>query len=216
LRIAELEETRLHAVNEAATTLRRVERDLHDGAQARLVALGMRLGRAERRLDTADVTRARELVRESRDDIKTIIVGLRELVRGIYPPALDAGLEPALVTLAARAAIPTTIRVELPSRPSAAVETMMYFAVTELLANAGKHSQATTCAIGIATDGDTLRLTVSDDGIGGAGCDGAGSGLRGLAERARTLAGSLAISSPPGGPTTITLTVPFQGQEGGG
>ncbi|WP_007514105.1 MULTISPECIES: sensor histidine kinase [Pseudofrankia] len=210
LRIRELEETRLHAVNEAASTLRRVERDLHDGAQAQLVALGMRLGRAESRLDKADVARARELVRESRDEVKTIIVNLRELVRGIHPPALDAGLEPALATLAARGLIPTTVRVDLPSRPPASVETMLYFATTELLANAGKHSQATACSIGIATDSDTLRLTVSDDGIGGASYAGAGSGLRGLAERVHTLGGSLAVSSPPGGPTMITVDVPFR------
>jgi signal transduction histidine kinase len=208
LRIRELEETRLHAVNEAASTLRRVERDLHDGAQAQLVALGMRLGRAESQLGKADVARARELVRESRDEVRTIIVKLRQLVRGIHPPALDAGLEPALATLAARGAIPTTVRVDLPSRPPAAVETMLYFAATELLANAAKHSRATACSIGIATDGDTLRLTVSDDGVGGASSAGAGSGLRGLAERVRTLGGSLAVSSPRGGPTMITVDVP--------
>jgi signal transduction histidine kinase len=213
LRIRELEETRLHAVNEAAATLRRVERDLHDGPQAQLVALGMRLGRAESRLGRADVTQARELVRASRDDVKTIIAGLRELVRGIHPPALDTGLEPALATLAARAPIPATVRVELPGRLSAAVETMVYFAVAELLANAGRHGQATACSIGIANDGDTLRLTVSDDGIGGASSD---SGLRGLAERVRTLEGSLAINSPPGGPTVVTLDVPLKGQEAGG
>jgi len=216
LRIRELEMTRLHAVNEAAATLRRVERDLHDGAQAQLVALGMRLGRVEGRLDKADIGRARELVRESRDEVKTIIVSLRELVRGIHPPALDAGLEAALATLAARAPIPTTLRVDLPSRPPPPVETMLYFAATELLANAGKHSQATACSIGIGTDGDTLRLTVSDDGVGGAGLDGAGSGLRGLAERVRTQEGSLTISSPPGGPTMITVDIPTRDPEGGG
>jgi signal transduction histidine kinase len=208
LRIRELEETRLHAVNEAASTLRRVERDLHDGAQARLVALGMRLGRAESRLDEADVARARELVGESREEVKTIIVSLRQLVRGIHPPALDAGLEPALATLAARGPIPTTVQVDLPSRPPVAVETMLYFAATELLTNAAKHSRATACSVGIATDGDTLRLTVSDDGAGGARSDGAGSGLRGLTERVRTLGGTLAVSSPPGGPTMITVDVP--------
>jgi signal transduction histidine kinase len=216
LRIRELEVTRLHAVNEAAATLRRVERDLHDGSQAQLVALGMRLGRVESRLDKADITRARELVRESRDEVKTIIVSLRELVRGIHPPALDAGLEAALATLAARAPIPTTLRVDLPSRPPASVETMLYFAATELLANAGKHSRATACSIGITTDGDTLRLTVSDPGVGGAGLDGAGSGLRGLDERVRTQEGSLTISSPPGGPTMITVDVPAGDPEGGG
>jgi signal transduction histidine kinase len=214
LRISELEQTRQHAINEAAATLRQVERDLHDGAQAQLVALGMRLARAERQLEKADVPRARDLVRESCNEVKAIIVNLRELVRGIHPPALDAGLEPALATLAARAPIPTTVGVALPSRPPAAVETMLYFAVAELLANAGKHSQAAACAIEIAHDGHTLRLTATDDGIGGASAESPGSGLRGLAERVRTLGGSLAVTSPPGGPTIITVDVPRGEQEG--
>jgi signal transduction histidine kinase len=216
LRIRELEETRLHVVNEAASTLRQVERDLHDGPQAHLVALGMKLARAERRLDETDVARARQLVRDSRDDVRTIIVRLRELVRGIHPPALDAGLEPALETLAARGPIPTTVRVGLPDRPPAAVETMVYFAATELLANAGKHSQATACSIGVAADGDTLHLTVSDDGIGGASAGGAGSGLRGLAERVRSVGGSLTVNSPKGGPTVVIVDVPTPGHDGAG
>jgi signal transduction histidine kinase len=211
MRIRELEATRQDAINQAAATLRRIERDLHDGAQAQLVALGMRLARAERQLDHADVTRARELVRASRDEVTTMIIDLRDLVRGIHPPALDAGLHRALATLAARAAIPTTVQVELPSRPPAAVETTLYFAVAELLTNAGKHSRATACAIEIVEDGDTLRLTASDDGIGGATQAGAGSGLRGLAERVRTLGGTLTLTSPPGGPTIITVDLPRRG-----
>ncbi|MGF7239528.1 MAG: sensor histidine kinase [Frankia sp.] len=207
-RIQELEETRSHVINEAALTLRRVERDLHDGAQARLVALGMRLGRAETRLDRGETAQAQALIRDSREEIKGIIVDLRELVRGIHPPALDAGLEAALGTLVARAAIPTIVRVSLPARPSTPVETMLYFAAAELVTNAGKHSRATAASIGVVTDGATVRLTVTDDGLGGATLNGAGTGLRGLAERVRTVDGSFDVSSPPGGPTTVTIDVP--------
>ncbi len=215
-RIRELEETRSHVINEAALTLRRVERDLHDGAQARLVALGMRLGRAESRLDRGDATGARVLIGDSREETKAIIVDLRELVRGIHPPALDAGLEAALATLVARAPVPTTVRVSLPARPATPVETMLYFAAAELVTNAGKHSRASAASIGVVTDGATVRLTFTDDGIGGATLDGGGTGLRGLAERVRTVDGSFAVSSPPGGPTTVIIDVPTQepaGQE---
>jgi len=208
LRIRELEETRANAINEAALTLRRIERDLHDGVQARLVALGMQLGRAESRLEAQELDRATELVRASRQDAKEIIGELRELVRGIHPPALDSGLEPALTTLAARSPIPTTVRVELPRRPTASVETMLYFSAAELLTNAGKHSGASTVALTVLSDGDRAQLIATDDGHGGARLDGEGSGLRGLAERVRTVDGHLDVSSPPGGPTTITIEVP--------
>jgi signal transduction histidine kinase len=209
LRIQELEKTRSHAINEAALTLRRVERDLHDGAQARLVALGMRLGRAETRLERNDPAQAAVLVREAREEVKGIIAELRELVRGIHPPALDAGLEAALATLAARSPVPATVRVDLPHRPAASIETMLYFAAAELLTNIGKHSHATWCSIGVTTDGHVLRLTVADDGAGGASLEGPGSGLRGLAERVRTTDGSLAVDSPPGGPTEVTVSMPY-------
>lgn len=116
LRLAQLTETRAHAINEAAATLRRIERDLHDGAQARLVALGMRLGRAERQLTLGNVEQSQSLIRQSRQETKEIIAELRELVSGIHPPALDAGLGPALSTLAARSAIPTRVHLDLPER----------------------------------------------------------------------------------------------------
>ena len=208
LRIRELEETRANAINEAALTLRRIERDLHDGVQARLVALGMQLGRAESRIEAQELDRATELVRASRQDAKEIIRELRELVRGIHPPALDSGLEPALATLAARSSIPATLRVELPERPPASVETMLYFSAAELLTNAGKHSEASRIALTVLSDGERARLIATDDGKGGARLDGAGSGLRGLAERVRTVDGQLDVDSPPGGPTTITIEVP--------
>jgi signal transduction histidine kinase len=208
LRIRELEQTRANAINEAALTLRRIERDLHDGVQARLVALGMQLGRAESRLRAQELDRAMELVRTSRQDAKEIIGELRELVRGIHPPALDSGLETALTTLAARSTIPATVRVQLPSRPPASVETMLYFSAAELLTNAGKHSEASTIALTVLSDGERARLIATDDGRGGARLDGEGSGLRGLAERVRTVDGQLDVDSPPGGPTTITIEVP--------
>ena len=208
LRIRELEETRANAINEAALTLRRIERDLHDGVQAGLVALGMQLGRAESRLEASQYAQATDLVRTSRQDAKQLITELRELVRGIHPPALDSGLEPALTTLAARSPIATTVRVQLPERPPASVETLLYFSAAELLTNAGKHSEASSVALTVLSDGERARLIATDDGKGGARLDGDGSGLRGLAERVRTVDGHLDVDSPPGGPTTITIEVP--------
>ncbi|HEU5429286.1 MAG TPA: sensor domain-containing protein [Actinocrinis sp.] len=208
LRIRELEETRANAINEAAATLRRIERNLHDGVQARLVALGMQLGRAESRLEAQEYDRAAQLVSTSRQDAKEIIGELRELVRGIHPPALDSGLQPALHTLAARSPIPATVRVELPQRPPASVETMLYFSAAELLTNAGKHSGASTIALTVLSNAERVQLIATDNGKGGARLDGDGSGLRGLAERVRTVDGHLDVDSPPGGPTTITIEVP--------
>lgn len=208
LRLAQLTETRAHAINEAAATLRRIERDLHDGAQARLVALGMRLGRAERQLTQGNLERSRSLIQQSRQEIKEIIAELRELVSGIHPPALDAGLGPALSTLAARSAIPTQVHLDLPERPPAAVETMLYFAAAELLANAGKHSEAKSVTVSVRSDKGRLHLLVADNGRGGVRLDGSGSGLRGLAERVRTADGVLTAISPVGGPTTISIELP--------
>ncbi|MEY9942285.1 sensor histidine kinase [Streptacidiphilus sp. MAP5-3] len=204
-RVAQLEETRELVIHEAAATLRRIERDLHDGAQARIVALGMRLGRAESRLTRGEPERAAELIAEARAETREIVQELRELVRGIHPPALDSGLEAALTTLAARAPLPTTVRVAVAGRPQAAVETMLYFAAAELLANAAKHGAARSASIAVLEGDGRLRLLVTDDGQGGATLAGAGSGLRGLAERVRVADGSLVVDSPPGGPTTVTV-----------
>jgi signal transduction histidine kinase len=134
---------------------------------------------------------------------------LRDLVRGIHPPALDSGLEPALTTLAAKTSIPTSVRVNLPNRQSAAAETILYFAAAELLTNAAKHSGAQHIAITVIGDAQAdVQLIVMDDGQGGASLDTAGSGLRGLAERIRTMDGRLAVSSPVGGPTIVTVQLP--------
>jgi signal transduction histidine kinase len=210
LRIRELEQTRSHAINEAAATLRRIERDLHDGAQARLVALGMQLGRAERQLERGNTETGLDLVRQSRAETKAIVQELRDLVRGIHPPALDSGLEPALATLAAKTPIPTTVRVQLETRLPAAAETILYFTAAELLTNAAKHSGAQAVAVTVIGDAREgyVRLIVTDDGCGGARLDSAGSGLRGLAERIRTLDGQLTLDSPVGGPTTVTVQLP--------
>ena len=210
LRIRELEQTRSHAINEAAATLRRIERDLHDGAQARLVALGMQLGRAERQLERGNTETGLDLVRQSRAETKAIVQELRDLVRGIHPPALDSGLEPALATLAAKTPIPTTVRVQLDTRLPAAAETILYFTAAELLTNAAKHSGAQAVAVTAIGDAreDYMRLIVTDDGCGGARLDSAGSGLRGLAERIRTMDGQLTLDSPVGGPTTVTVQLP--------
>ncbi|HWG23815.1 sensor histidine kinase [Actinospica sp.] len=210
LRIRELEQTRSHAINEAAATLRRIERDLHDGAQARLVALGMQLGRAERQLERGNAESGLELVRETRAEAKAIAQDLRDLVRGIHPPALDGGLAPALTTLAAKTPIPTIVRVSLETRLSAAAETILYFTAAELLTNAAKHSGARAIAVTVVSDAhdEDVRLIVTDDGCGGARLDSAGSGLRGLSERVRTMDGRLTVDSPVGGPTTVTVRLP--------
>jgi signal transduction histidine kinase len=209
LRIRELERTRSHAINEAAATLRRIERDLHDGAQARLVALGMRLGRAERQFERGNADSGMELLRESRAETKEIIQELRDLVRGIHPPALDGGLEPALTTLAAMTPVPTSVRVMLPGRLPAATETILYFAAAELLTNAAKHSGAHSVAVTVLAEQHAgVQLIVTDDGRGGATLCGEGSGLRGLEERIRALDGRISLDSPVGGPTTVTVQLP--------
>jgi signal transduction histidine kinase len=201
-----LRRTRALAVDDAADRLRRIERDLHDGAQAQLVALAMKLGLAREELAGGNPAAARALLEVAHHDAKQAILELRDLARGIHPPALDNGLEPALRTLAARGAVPVDLRFELTGRPAPAIETMAYFTAAELLTNVAKHSRARRACVKLTRPRDgRLRLTVHDDGIGGAH---PGGGLRGLADRIHTVDGTLDIASPPGGPTTVTVELP--------
>jgi signal transduction histidine kinase len=207
-RVVQLERARADAVDDSAATLRRVERDLHDGTQARLITVAMALARAEEQLATSsDAPLARELVSGALANTKDTLVELRDLVRGIRPPALDLGLGPAIQTLAARNPIPVDVAVDLPARPSIGVETMAYFCVAELLANASRHSGASQIAVRIGGDTAELRITVEDNGSGGAQV-GYGSGLIGLRDRLAMLDGRLEIDSPAGGPTVVTVVVP--------
>ena len=213
-RVSELERTRTLAVEDAAAALRRVERDLHDGAQMRLAALAMNLGMAREKLgdddEHADNATVRELIDAAHHNAVDALADLRDLARGIHPPALDNGLASALATLAASSAIPATVRADIEQRPAPAIETIAYFSAAELIANATKHSYANEIKINIRTErSGVLRLEVTDDGVGGA--DAArGSGLAGLAQRVSTVDGRLDVSSPPGGPTTVTVELPLK------
>ena len=209
-RVHDLEQSRADAIDDAAARLRRIERDLHDGTQADLVALAMRLGLAKEKLDAgshADVARARELIDTAHRAAKEAIVELRDLARGIHPPALDTGLEAALSTLAARSAVPVELVVDIPLRPSLAIETIAYFCAAELLTNVAKHSGARRATLEAVHVDGLLRVRVADDGHGGARVD-AGRGLAGLASRVRTVDGRLDIASPGGGPTVVTAELP--------
>lgn len=208
-RIAELQVGRTAAVEDSAATLRRLERNLHDGTQARLVTVAMALGRAEERLAAGGD--ARELIADARADTKDALVELRELVRGIHPPALDLGLGPALETLASRSSVPVELDLGLAAeRPSAAVEAIAYFSVAELLTNVVRHADASRAWVTARTLDGQLVVTVRDDGHGGADRQ-AGSGLSGLAARAGAVDGTLDVDSPASGPTVVTLTLPVAG-----
>jgi signal transduction histidine kinase len=212
-RVRDLEHTRALAVDDAAAQLRRVERDLHDGAQIRLATLAMHLGLARETLagpeGTADVTRARELVDAAHRDAKQALGELRDLARGIHPPVLDNGLDDALATLAATSAIPVELACDLPERPAPAIETIAYYCAAELLANAAKHSQAGLVTVRADGRDGTLVLAVGDDGVGGAD-PARGSGLAGLAQRVSTVDGRLRIASPRGGPTQVSVRLPLR------
>jgi len=219
-RVRELQASRAQAVDDTAALLRRVERDLHDGAQARLIAVAMQLGLAREKLaadgpgggagaaDPDRLDRARELVDAAHRGAKEALTELRDLARGIHPPALDHGLAEALATLAARSAVPATLTADVPVRPTPAIETIAYFCAAELLANVAKHSGAGRAAIGVTADGAALRLSVSDNGAGGAALR-PGGGLAGLAQRVAVVDGTLAVSSPDGGPTVVTVDLPL-------
>jgi signal transduction histidine kinase len=208
-RVRELEETRAVAVDDAATTLRRIERNLHDGTQARLVALAMNVGLAKEKLsEGGSADEARRLLDTAHLTAKEAIAEVRDLARGIHPPVLDAGLDTALATLAAHSAVAVRLETDLPVRPAPAIETIAYFCAAELLTNVAKHSGATSATVGARIERTSLVLTVTDDGTGGARF-GAGTGLAGLLDRVRTVDGTLAVQSPPGGPTAVTVRLPL-------
>jgi signal transduction histidine kinase len=215
-RLRDLEQARAHAVDDSAARLRRIERDLHDGAQAQMIAVAMKLSLASEDLAgaagatveaQASLRRAREQVEAAHGITKEAIADLRDLARGIHPPALDHGLDVALATLAARSAVPARLVADLPERPSAAIEAIAYFCAAELLTNVAKHSGACQATVEAACGPGLLRLRVSDDGVGGARAD-LGSGLAGLAERLRTVDGRMSITSPRGGPTAVAIELP--------
>jgi signal transduction histidine kinase len=209
-RVAELERTRAVAVDDSAATLRRIERNLHDGAQARLVAVAMNVGLAREKLaEGADPDEAAKLLDTAHVTAKQAIVELRDLARGIHPPVLDAGLDAALATLAAHSAVPVRLATTIIDRPEPAIETMAYFCAAELLTNIAKHSAADHAAVDVRTSAGRLVLQVWDDGAGGARI-GAGTGLTGLADRIATVDGRLTVDSPDGGPTTVTIDVPLR------
>lgn len=205
-RIDELETTRAGAVSVQETELRRIERDLHDGAQARLVALGMNIGMAEEKL-ASDPEGARALLAEARSGAREALEELRDLARGIHPPILtDRGLEPAIAVLAGRAPVPVVLAVDVPERPEPAVESAAYFVVAEALANAIKYADARRIDITVRSSDGMLLAEVVDDGRGGA--DPAGRGLTGLRLRVAALDGALRVESPEGGPTMVRAELP--------
>jgi signal transduction histidine kinase len=213
-RVRELERSRALVVDDAAARLRRIEQDLHDGAQAQMVAVVMKLGLAREYLGSAvaesgqgDLERGLELVDAAHRGAMEAIIELRNLAHGIHPPALAEGLGAALTALAARSDLPVELVLDLPERPSAAIEVIAYFCVAELLTNTAKHSGARHVTLEAVHHPGLVRLRVSDDGTGGARIE-AGSGLAGLADRVKTVDGRLHVASPAGGPTVVTIELP--------
>ncbi|MFJ8160009.1 sensor histidine kinase [Streptomyces sp. NPDC096136] len=206
-RVTELTRTRADVLHAHGAELRRIERDLHDGTQARLVAIAIRLAVAGETLPR-DPDSAAALVRQARAETEEAMTELRSVIRAIYPPVLtDQGLVGALGTLGTRAGVPTRIDIGDLGEVPAAVEAVAYFAVTEALANIARHSRATKAAVHVTRSGGTLSAEITDDGTGGAEVS-RGSGLDGIRRRAAALDGTMKISSPPGGPTTLTVELP--------
>ncbi|MGH9052795.1 MAG: sensor histidine kinase [Acidimicrobiia bacterium] len=213
-RVSALEAARAHVVKDAAATLRRIERDLHDGTQAQLATLAMTIGQAKEKLEQRpdvpfDPDGALDLIDTAHQHAKEALAEVRDLARGILPPALDVGLDTALATLVQRSPVPATLRTEIPVRPERSIEAIAYFTVAELLANVAKHSHAHHARVDVVSKGEALSLRVCDDGLGGA-LPGGGSGLMGLVERVRAVDGQLRVSSPEGGPTVIDVELPLR------
>ena len=206
-RVGELERSRARVVDAAEQERRRIERDLHDGAQQRLVALAMNLGRAKARY-ADDPEAARALLDEAHSDAKQALAELRDLARGLHPAVLaDRGLDAALSGLAARSPVPVTVEVDVGARPDRTIEAIAYFVVAEALTNIAKHARATRASVVVRRLDGVLRLVVADDGVGGADPV-TGTGLRGLADRVSGVDGRLLVDSPPGGPTVLTVELP--------
>jgi signal transduction histidine kinase len=206
VRIGQLERSRAQAVGSADAERRRIERDLHDGAQQRLVSLAMNLGRARARF-ADDPEGARAIIDQAHEEAKQALTELRNLVRGVHPPVLsDRGLDAAISGLAALSPVPVTVRASLAPRPAASAEAIAYFVVAEALTNVAKHARATRANVTVSRHGDVLRVVIGDDGIGGA--DPQGQGLAGLADRLAGVDGRLSVRSPAGGPTVIEAELP--------
>jgi signal transduction histidine kinase len=203
--VEHLAQTRADVVDAADSERRRLERDLHDGTQQRLVSLAMRLGMARA---NPDAEQAQEVIAQAHEEAKAALAELRNLVRGLHPAVLeDRGLDAALSGVAARMPIPVRLTVDVARRPSPTIEAIAYFVVSEGLSNITKHAEASQAEVFVQRSGDRLHIIVSDDGIGGA--DAArGTGLTGLAKRARSVDGTFDVVSPPGGPTLITVDLP--------
>jgi signal transduction histidine kinase len=205
--VSHLRRTRNLAADSQAAEMRRIERDLHDGTQARLVAIGMTIGAVEQLLDT-DPSAAKALLAKARDASSETLTELRRVIRGIHPPVLaERGLGDAVRALAMDSPLQVAVDVELPHRPDSPVEAAAYFAVSELLSNAARHGGARTATVDLSSNGADLRITVTDDGMGGAD-PAKGSGLAGIERRLAAFDGVLALHSPPGGPTTVTMELP--------
>jgi signal transduction histidine kinase len=205
-RVEELAETRAGAVDAADAERRRLERDLHDGTQQRLVSLAINLGMARAQATTTE--EARQAIADAHEEAKSALAELRDLIRGLHPAVLeDRGLDAALSGVAARMPIPVRLTVDLPRRPAPVIEAVAYFVVSEGLANIVKHAQASQAEIVVSRAGDRLHIIVSDDGVGGAD-PARGTGLTGLAKRAASVDGTFEIVSPPNGPTLLTVDLP--------
>ena len=205
-RVEHLTQTRAGVVDAADAERRRLERNLHDGTQQRLVSLAMQLGMA--RANPAGAAEAHQVIAEAHEEAKATLAELRNLIRGLHPPVLeDRGLDAALSGVTARMPIPVRLTVDVPRRPPPTVEAVAYFVVSEGLTNITKHAQATQAEVFVQRAGDRLHIIVSDDGVGGAAPE-RGTGLAGLAKRAESVDGAFEIVSPPGGPTLLTVELP--------
>jgi signal transduction histidine kinase len=208
LQVRRLERSRTAAVDSAEAERRRIERDLHDGAQQRLVALAANLGSARDKLEHDQTEEGTAMVAHAHEEAKAALREIRDLVRGIHPVILeDRGLDAALSAVVARSPVPVALDVRVGERPPAAVESAAYFVVNEALTNVARHAKATRAHVAIARAGDRLVVEVRDDGVGGADVD-SGTGLQGLRARVAGLGGSMYVISPNGGPTTISVELP--------